>query len=135
MMTRQNQMRGVSGVSAALLVAAAAVLSSQQPTVTRTVLQRADLSVPGREAVTARAELPAGGTTGRHTHPGEEITYVLEGTITLEVDGAASRTLKPGDVAVIPAGRIHNASAVNGKATVIANYIVDKGKPLTTPAK
>jgi len=131
----KNRMRKMSGVSVALLIAAAAALAAQQPTITRTVLQQADISVPGREAVTVRAEIPMGGTTGRHTHPGEEITYVLEGTLTLEIDGAAARTLKAGDAFFVPAGKVHNATASSGKATAIANYIVEKGKPLTTPVK
>ena len=91
--------------------------------------------MPGREAVTVRAEIPMGGTTGQHTHPGEEITYVLEGTLTLEIDGAAARMLKAGDAFFVPAGKVHNATASSGKATAIANYIVEKGKPLTTPVK
>ena len=54
--------------------------------VVRTILQQADISAPGREAITARAEFPAGSETGRHTHPGEEISYVEEGPLVLEVD-------------------------------------------------
>ena len=121
---------------ALLVAAAAAALAAQQPTVTRTVLQRADISVPGREVVTAKAELPIGGSTGRHTHPGEEISYVLEGTLTVDVEGAPTRTLKAGDAFLVPAGKIHNGTATGGaKAVVIASYIVEKGKPLTAPAK
>ena len=110
-------------------------LAAPAPPVTRTVLQQADISIPGREAITARAEIPAGGTTGRHTHPGEEISYLLEGSVLLEIEGAAPRTLKPGDVFLIPAGKVHNATPSGGKAIIIANYIVEKGKPLATPAK
>src|SRR5262245_47575203 len=110
-------------------------LAAQAPAVTRTVLQQADISIPGREAVTARAEIAAGGTTGRHTHPGEEISYLLEGSVLLEIEGAAPRTLKAGDVFLIPAGKVHNATASGSKAVIIANYIVEKGKPLATPAK
>ena len=122
------------GVSAALLVAAVVMLA-QQPAITRTVLQQVDISVAGREVVTVRAEIPMGGATGRHTHPGEEVTYVLEGTLALEIEGAPARTVKAGEAFLVPAGKIHNATATSGKATAIANYIVEKGKPLTTPAK
>jgi quercetin dioxygenase-like cupin family protein len=94
-----------------------------------------DLSVPGREVVQVLAELPAPkGTTGRHTHPREEVSYVMDGTLTLEVDGAPARTLKAGDAFLIPAGKIHNATNPGaGSAKVLATYVVEKGKPLTTP--
>jgi quercetin dioxygenase-like cupin family protein len=133
-MRRRKQMRKTIVVSSALLMAAVVMLA-QQPTITRTVLQQVDISVNGREVVTVKAEIPMGGTTGRHTHPGEEVTYVLEGTLMLEIEGAPARTVKPGEAFLVPAGKIHNATASSGKATAIANYIVEKGKPLTTPAK
>jgi len=122
-------------VSMLLLVVSLATVMAQQPTVTRTELQRADMSVANREAVTARAEIPLGGATGRHTHPGEEIGYLAEGTITLEIEGSPARQVKAGDVFFIPSGAIHNATSVGGRAVVIANYIVTKGQPLATPAK
>jgi quercetin dioxygenase-like cupin family protein len=113
---------------------ACAALAAQQPTIKRTELQRGDLSVPGREAVMAKGEIPGGGSTGRHTHPGEEVSYVMGGAIMLEVDGKAPRMLKAGDVFMIPAGVVHNAmNHDQSMATVIATYIVEKGKPLTTP--
>jgi quercetin dioxygenase-like cupin family protein len=110
-------------------------VSAQQAGFTRTVLQRGDLSVPGREGVTAIAEFQPSATVGRHTHPGEEIGYVLEGTILLEQDGRPAVTLGVGKTFFIPAGTIHNATnSGSGRARVLANYIVDKGKPLATPA-
>ena len=123
------------GVAFGLAVGLAAA-SAQQPAVKRTVLQQHDLSVAGREAVTARAEIPPNGATGRHSHPGEEIGYVLEGTVTLEIDGQPAKTLKAGDAFIIPAGTVHNGmNKTSANVTVLANYIVEKGKPLTTPAK
>ena len=105
------------------------------PAVKRTVLQQADISVPGREAVTALAEIPAGGATGRHTHPGEEIGYVLEGPVVVEQDGKPPVTLESGKTFLIPAGTIHNATNKgSGTVKIVANYIVEKGKPLATPA-
>src|SRR5438552_6153028 len=118
---------------AALAVAGSVALDAQQPTITRTTLQQVDLSIPGREVVTVRAEFPAGGTSGRHTHPGDEVTYVIEGTLSLEVEGAAARTVKAGEAFVVPAGRVHNATAQGGKVVAIANYLIEKGKPVTTP--
>ena len=124
--------------SAVALALTLAVVSAQTPpAITRTVLQKQDISIPGREAVIAKAGIPGnGGTTGRHTHPGEEISYVVDGTLTLEVDGQPAKMLKGGDVFIIPAGTVHNATNKSAaSATVIANYIVEKGKPLTTPVK
>ena len=116
-----------------VLVTVDAMLA-QQPTVKRTVLQQADISVPGREVVTVKAEFPSGAASGRHTHPGDEVTYVLEGTLTLEVEGASGRTVKAGEAFLVPAGKIHNAIAIGNKVAAVANYIVEKGKPVTTPA-
>jgi len=86
-----------------------------------------------REAILGLAEIPSGGSTGRHTHPGVETGSVLEGTPRLEVEGEPTRMLKAGDSYTIPYGRIHSATA-EGNARVIATYIVEKGKPLATPA-
>jgi len=122
-------------VASAILCVVTVTIGAQQVAVKRTVLQQGDLSVAGREAVMARAEFPIGGTTGRHTHPGEEISYVLEGTLRMEVAGQPPKSLKAGDVFMIPAGTVHNATNTgSGAATVIATYVVEKGKPVTTPA-
>ena len=73
---------------------------------------------------------------GRHTHPGEEIGYVLEGTFVVEQEGKAPVTLKAGGTFLIPAGTIHNATNTGGgPGKILATYIVEKGKPLATPAK
>lgn len=102
----------------------------------RTVIQKADVSVPGREAVVARVELDAGATAGRHTHPGDEISYVLEGEGELRVDGEDPRRVKAGESFVIPAGTVHDALNVgSGTLKLVGVYVVDKGKPLATPAK
>src|SRR4051812_43479663 len=81
----------------------------------RTVLQQTDVSIPGREVVTARAEIPAGGAAGPHTHPGDEISYVVEGNLELIVDGA-SRIYKAGEAFHVPAGKVHDAKASGGPA-------------------
>ncbi len=111
-----------------------ATVAAQQPAFKRTVLQQYDISAPGREAVSARVEFPAGSETGRHTHPGEEISFVEEGPFVLEIEGQPTRTLKTGDVFFVPANTIHNGRPAGASARVIANYIVEKGKPITTPA-
>jgi quercetin dioxygenase-like cupin family protein len=118
-----------------LLLASATAVIAQQPAFKRTVLQTVDLSITGREAVSARVELPAGVSAGRHTHPGEEIGYVLEGTVAIELDGV-SKTLKAGDPFAVPAGKVHNATNMgSAQVTIVSTYIVEKGKPLATPAK
>jgi len=107
---------------------------AQQSGFKRTVLQQGDLSMAGHESVTAVAEFQPGGTVGRHTHPGEEVGYILEGTIVLEQDGKPAVTLGPGKTFFIPAGTVHNATnRGTAPARVLANYIVEKGKPLATP--
>jgi quercetin dioxygenase-like cupin family protein len=72
----------------------------------------------------------------RHTHPGEEIIYVLEGTLEYEIEGQPRATVRPGDVLFVPAGAIHSARNLgSGNGAELATYIVEKGKPLITPAK
>jgi quercetin dioxygenase-like cupin family protein len=79
------------------------VVRAQQAGIRRTDLQRHDLGVPGREVVQARVELDPGVAFGRHWHPGEEIVYVLEGSLEYQVEGKPPVTLKAGDVLFIPA--------------------------------
>jgi quercetin dioxygenase-like cupin family protein len=96
-------------------------------------LQRHDLSAAGREVIQARVEIDPGVTSPRHTHPGEEIIYVLEGSLEYQVEGKPPVTLKAGDVLFIPAGTIHAAKNVgSGNAAELATYVVEKGKPLVT---
>jgi quercetin dioxygenase-like cupin family protein len=118
----------------AALVMALGVASAQQPTFKRTELQRGDLSAPGREAVTAVVDFPVGTASGKHTHAGEEIGYVLEGTVTVEVEGKTPMVLNAGGVFLIPSGTVHNATNTStGASKLLANFIVEKGKPLATP--
>ena len=124
-------------IAVAALIAAGGlalhVARAQQPGIKRTDLQRHDLSVPGREVVQVRVELAPGVSFPKHTHPGEEIIYVLEGTWEYTVEGQPPVTLTAGDVLFIPAGTIHSARNVGtGRAAELATYIVEKGKPLLT---
>ena len=109
---------------------------AQQAGTRRTDLQRHDLSVPGHEVVQARVDFSEGAAFGRHTHPGEEIIYVLEGSIEYQVEGKPPVTLKAGEVLFIPAGTIHAAKNVgSGNAAELGTYVVEKGKPLLTLVK
>ena len=111
------------------------VLAAQAPTFKRTVLQQGDISVPGHETISAAVEFQPAGMVPRHTHFGEEIGYVLDGTLLVEQDGKPSVTKKAGEMFLIPAGQIHSATNTGtGLAHVLATYVVEKGKPLSTPA-
>jgi quercetin dioxygenase-like cupin family protein len=121
----------VVGIGLALHVARA-----QQPGIKRTDLQQHDLSVHGREAVQVRVDFDPGAAFGKHRHPGEEIIYVIEGSLEYEVEGKPPMTLKAGEVLFIPAGTIHAAKNVgSGNAAEIATYVVEKGKPLVELVK
>ena len=124
---------------AALIVASGFALHAawaQLAGTKRTDLQRHDLSIPGREAIQVVVELAPGVLSPKHTHPGEEIIYVLRGSLEYQVEGQPTVTLKSGDVLFIAAGTIHSARNVGtDNAAELATYIVEKGKPLITLAK
>jgi quercetin dioxygenase-like cupin family protein len=120
--------RIIAGFS--ILFGVGALWAAQQAGFKRTVLQQGDASAPGREFVTAVAEFAPGSEVGRHTHPGDEIGYVLEGTVLLTQDGKPAATLTQGAAFHIPAGTVHNATNSGSKpARILATYIVEKGKP------
>jgi quercetin dioxygenase-like cupin family protein len=122
-------------LAGAALVAAAGVIVAQVPALTRTIVTKADVSVPGREAVIARVEVAPGGIAGWHTHPGDEISYITEGEATLMVAGQPPRKVAAGEGFVIPAGVVHNARNDGAVATkLVGVYVVEKGKPLASPA-
>ena len=127
-------------MAVAVLIAASGlalhVARAQQSGIKRTDLQRHDLGVPGREVIQVRVELAPGVAFPGHTHPGEEIIYVLEGSLEYEVEGKPPVTLKAGDVLFVPAGAIHVAKNVgSSNAAELATYVVEKGKPLLTLVK
>ena len=114
---------------------AARVGQAEQAGATRTELQRKDLSAPGREVIQVRVDLEPGYLFPGHTHPGEEIIYVIEGTWEYVI-GGKREIAKPGDVLFVPAGVIHSAKNIGtGNAAELATYIVTKGQPLLTLAK
>jgi len=122
-------------VASVALVGLAGVVLAQNSGLTRTVLTKADVSVPNREAVVAHVELAAGGVAGWHTHPGDEVSYVTEGETTILVAGQPPRKVVAGEAFVIPAGVVHSAkNEGNSTAKLIGVYIVEKGKPLASPA-
>lgn len=129
---QQSVLKWSLGV-AALVVAGG--LFAQATGLTRTLVGRADVSIPGKEAVVAKVEVAPGARAGRHTHPGDEISYVAEGQVELLVDGQAPRVVKAGESFVVPAGTVHDAhNATDAPTRLIGVYVVEKGKPLATPA-
>jgi len=109
------------------------VALGQQPGIKRTELQRHDLGIPGYEAVQVRIDFDAGAAFPKHTHPGEEIIYVIEGTLEYQVERRSPVTLKAGGVLFLPAGTIHSARNVgSNRAAELGTYVVEKGKPLVT---
>jgi len=122
-------------LTGAAILAFAGVIVAQSPALTRTIVTKADVSVPGREAVIARVEVAPGGVAGWHTHPGDEISYVTDGEATLMIAGQAPRKVAAGEGFVIPAGTVHNAKNDGSAPTkLVGVYVVEKGKPLASPA-
>ena len=112
------------------------VTQAQQLGIKRTDVQRHDLGVPGREVIQVRVDFAPGVAFGKHSHPGAEIAYVLEGTLEYQLEGKPPVTLKAGEALFIPAGTIHAAKNVGtGNATELATYIVENGKPLVMIVK
>lgn len=122
---------GIIAFAALVLFTLPGAAQTQLSGVRRTDLQRHDLSMPGREVVQSRIDIDPGKTAPRHSHPGEEIIYVIEGLLEYTVEGKPPVTLRSGDVLFVPAGAIHSAKNVgHGNAAELATYVVVKGEPL-----
>ena len=105
-------------------------------TLKRTELQRATSSIPGREIVQVLTEIPAGEQSGWHKHPGEEVGYILAGTVRMEIAARPTLTLQAGDGFLIPPETPHNATDLGpGTGQMLSTYIVEPGKPLATFTK
>ena len=103
--------------------------------VTRKILSQTDGPTPGYVTMLVEATIEAGVPVARHTHPGIESAYVMEGGFELPIQGQATRTLKPGDGFQIPAGTPHaGGKPGNAKSRILITYVVEKGKPLASPA-
>jgi quercetin dioxygenase-like cupin family protein len=109
---------------------------SQQSGIKRTDLQQHDLGVPGREVAQARVDIDTGVESPKHSHPGDEIVYVIEGLLEYQVESEPPVTLKAGEVFFIPAETIHAVKNIgSGGAAELATYVAEKGKPLVVPAE
>lgn len=119
-----------------ILLAACAATASDSP-VKRTVLQKFDVpAIAAHECVLALAELAPGASIGPHTHPGVETGYVIAGSMLLVIEGEAPRVVHANDSYRIEAGKVHDGRN-DGKAAakIIGTWIVEKGKPMSSPAR
>src|SRR3954452_13622822 len=102
-------------------------------TLKRTEVQRGSSSIPGREIVQVLTEIPVGVESGWHTHPGEEVGYIVAGTVEMKIQGRPSLMLQSGDASLMPPGTSHNALDVGpGTGRMLSTYIVEVGRPLVT---
>ncbi len=137
--------RGFAGVASCAICAVTGFMATDAsaqgappaatPGVSRKILSQTDGPSPGYVTLLVAIEIEAGVMIGRHTHPGIESAYILEGGFDLPIEGQPTRAYKPGDGIVIPAGTPH-AGGKNGdaKTKIVSTYIVEKGKPLASPA-
>lgn len=120
-----------------LALSSVLILQAQQVgEIKRNMLAKQDTSIPGYEGVVAQVEFAPGSREAKHTHPGDVFAYLQEGTIVLDVEGKPTTTVKAGEVFFIPAGKVHwgeNKGTTPAKALV--TFVVEKGKPLSSPAK
>jgi quercetin dioxygenase-like cupin family protein len=115
----------------ALLGVLATTAWAQVPGLSRTDLLKQPLSVQGREVVQVRVGFAPDAFAPEHRHPGEEVAYVLEGTLEYRLDGGPPIVLQAGEMLFIPAGALHSARNVGvGNASELATYVVETGKPL-----
>lgn len=125
----------LAAASLAALAIGASSAVAQTAGLTRSIVTRADVSLPGREAVVAKVEIAPGVVVGWHTHPGDEISYIQEGETELMVAGQPSRIVKAGEGFVIPAGTVHGAKNIGSTSVkLVGVYVIEKGQPLATPA-
>ena len=124
---------GVVGFAASEAFAQGSAASTANG-VTRKVLSRTDGPASGYETIIMDVTLDPGATVGRHTHPGIESTYIMEGEIGLPIQGRPTQMLKAGEAFQVPPETPHaGGKPTTAKTRLLVNYIVEKGKPLATP--
>lgn len=122
------------GIVASVDAQQAPSATTQVQTIKRTPLQKFDVPGTQYETVIGMAEIVPNVNIGRHTHPGPESGFMLEGEMVLIVDGQPPKTVKAGESYQVPPGAVHDARTGPQGAKVIATYVVEKGKPLASPA-
>jgi quercetin dioxygenase-like cupin family protein len=108
----------------------------QAPGINRIDLQSGKLSAPGRVMIQNRVEISPEAKAFRHKHPGEEIIYVLAGTLEYDIDGVGAKTYSQGDALMVPPDTVHAVRNVGeGEAAELATYVVEEGKPFIVLAE
>jgi quercetin dioxygenase-like cupin family protein len=110
-------------------------MTNQTQNIKRTPLQRFDVPGTGYETVIGIAEIAPNVSVGRHTHPGPESGFILEGSLELLIEGQPARMVKTGESYAVPSRTIHDAKTGPQGVKVIATYVVEKGQPLASDAK
>jgi quercetin dioxygenase-like cupin family protein len=134
--TREEKMKLMTAkFVAATCIALPALLTPAlaQQGIKRTALGTVDFP-PGYQTVMGLAEIAPGTCSGRHTHPGTDNAYVLEGGIVMKIDGKPDQQFKPGDAILVPEGVPHDGCATAGGVKILTVTIIEKGKPLGSPA-
>jgi quercetin dioxygenase-like cupin family protein len=116
------------------LFATDAGAQSQPAGFKRTIVSRIDGPIPGYETISARLEIDPGTPVARHTHAGVESSYIVSGATELAVDGVGTRTYRAGEAFQVPTGVPHGGRNLDQPTVIATTYIVEKGKPLATPA-
>jgi len=107
--------------------------TQQTLTIKGAPLQKFDVLGTNYETVIGIDEIMPNVSIGKHTHPGPESGYMLEGEMVLLIDGHPPREVKAGQSYQVPPGAVHDAKTGPQGAKVIATYVVEKGKPLASP--
>ena len=128
----------VIGIALLAVGFASPLVAQQAPVqpspVKRTILQRADVPGTNLEMIYATVEIAAGFKAGRHSHPGVVMAQVVEGEFWLAPDGQPEKLYKTGESLTVPSGAIHNEGATDRAVKLYAVYVLEKGKPLASPA-
>ncbi|MDC9809337.1 cupin domain-containing protein [Rhizobium binxianense] len=128
-------MKMIQAMALAFVLGGAAAAHAEQP-IERTDLIKNDIDVPGHEVVQVRVDIAPGVLAPNHSHPGEEVAFVIEGTLEYQLEGRQPVILNAGQSLFIPSGTVHSAKNVgSGKASELATYVVRKGETLVVPAK
>jgi quercetin dioxygenase-like cupin family protein len=126
--------RGFTACALCAISGFIAVDAAAQTGLRRTILSQADGPVDGYVTVAVRTEIEAGALVPRHSHPGIETTFVVEGGVELDIDGQPPKQLQAGDAVQLPAHVVHGAKNGPAKTVLATVYVVEKGKPLASPA-